>query len=99
MSEDAVGYETTHAEVLQEREVIRRRPGMYVGSTGGHGPHQLPFEAVDRAVNEALAGRAATIDVSLTPDGGLRVAHDGPGFPGRGRRRHRHRQSRRRRPC
>ncbi|MQY34555.1 DNA gyrase subunit B [Streptomyces sp. RB17] len=54
---------------------------MYVGSTGERGLRQLVFEAVDRAVNEVLAGRARTVDVTLTRDGGVRVADDGPGLP------------------
>ena len=76
-------------EVLEGREAIRKRPGMYVGSTGERGLHQLVFEVAGRAVNEVLAGRAGSVDVTLTPDGGVRVADDGPGGPRRGRRGHR----------
>ncbi|MGW2646306.1 DNA gyrase subunit B [Streptomyces sp. NPDC001393] len=82
MSEDAVRYDATHIEVLEGREVIRRRPGMYVGSTGERGLHQLVFESVDRAVNDVLADRAGgTVDVILQADGGVCVADDGPGLP------------------
>ncbi|WP_432187258.1 ATP-binding protein [Streptomyces sp. Tue6028] len=54
---------------------------MYVGSTGERGLHQLVFEVVDRAVNEVLAGRARSVDVTLNPDGSVRVTDDGPGIP------------------
>ncbi|MER6070015.1 ATP-binding protein [Streptomyces sp. NPDC001817] len=82
MSEHVIRYDATHIEVLEGWEAIRRRPGMYVGSTGERGLHQLVFEAVDRAVNDVLADRAGgTVDVILTADGGVRVADDGPGLP------------------
>nr|WP_237554710.1 ATP-binding protein [Streptomyces sp. SID4948] len=60
-------------------DAIRKRPGMYVGSTGERGLHQLVFEIVGRAVDEVLTGRAGSVAVTLTPDGGVRVADDGPG--------------------
>ncbi|MEU2281498.1 ATP-binding protein [Streptomyces sp. NPDC013178] len=81
MSEKAVQYDATHIQVLEGREAIRKRPGMYVGSTGERGLHQLVFEVTDRAVDEVLAGRAGSVDVTLTPDGGVRVTDDGPGVP------------------
>ncbi|WP_433891350.1 DNA gyrase subunit B [Streptomyces sp. CA-111067] len=62
-------------------EAIRRRPGMYVGSTSQRGLHQAVFEVVSRAVNEVLAGRASVVEVVLTPGGGVSVADDGPGVP------------------
>lgn len=81
MSENANPYDATQITVLEEREAVRKRPGMYVGSTGQRGPHQAVFELIGRAVNEVLAGRASSVDVTLTPDGGTRVADDGPGVP------------------
>ncbi|WP_405717715.1 DNA gyrase subunit B [Streptomyces sp. NBC_01537] len=81
MSEEAIGYDASHIQVLEGWEAIRKRPGMYVGSTGERGLHQLVFEVAGRAVNEVLAGRAGSVDVAFTPDGGMRVADDGPGVP------------------
>ncbi|MEU0039287.1 DNA gyrase subunit B [Streptomyces sp. NPDC006333] len=80
MSGEGTGYDAARIEVLEGREAIRRRPGMYVGSTGERGLHQLVFEVVGRAVNQFLAGRCGSVDVTLTPDGGVRVADDGPGW-------------------
>lgn len=81
MSEDAIRYDASHIQVLEGCEAIRRRPGMYVGSTGERGLHQMVFEVVGWAVNEVLVGRADSVDVTLTSDGGVRVAEDGPGVP------------------
>ncbi|WP_167455526.1 hypothetical protein [Streptomyces tirandamycinicus] len=81
MSEDATRYDATHIQVLEGREAIRKRPGMYVGSTGERGLHQLVFEVASRAVSEVLAGRVRSVNITLTPDGGVRVADDGPGVP------------------
>jgi len=81
VSEEVIRYDASHIQVLEGWEAIRKRPGMYVGSTGERGLHQLVFEVACRAVNEVLAGRAGSVDVALTPDGGLRVADDGPGVP------------------
>ncbi|MFF1924848.1 ATP-binding protein [Streptomyces sp. NPDC058221] len=81
MSENANPYDATHITVLEGWEAVRQRPGMYVGSTGERGLHQAVFEVVGRAVNEVLAGRASSVDVTLTPDGGVRVADDGQGVP------------------
>lgn len=81
MSEEAIRYGASHIQVLEGWEAIRKRPGMYVGSTGERGLHQLGFEVAGLAVNEILAGRAHSVDVALTPDGGVRVADDGPGLP------------------
>ncbi|MFE9410006.1 ATP-binding protein [Streptomyces sp. NPDC006704] len=67
--------------MLTGLEAIRKRPGMYVGSTSERGLHQAVFEVVGPAVNEFLAGHANSVDVTLTPDGGVRVADDGPGVP------------------
>ncbi|WP_307835112.1 ATP-binding protein [Streptomyces adelaidensis] len=84
MSDEAIGYDAAHIEVLEGLEAIRKRPGMYVGSTGERGLHELVFGVVGRAVNEILAGSAdpaGSVDVTLASDGGMRVADDGPGVP------------------
>ncbi|MGW4027427.1 DNA gyrase subunit B, partial [Streptomyces sp. NPDC005009] len=81
MSEGASGYDATHIAVLEGREAIRKRPGMYVGSTGVRGLHHLVFEVIGWSVNEVLAGGGGCVDVTLTPDGGVRVTDDGPGVP------------------
>ncbi|MFD8041796.1 DNA gyrase subunit B [Streptomyces chartreusis] len=67
--------------MLEGREAIRKRPGMYVGSTREPGLHNTVFEVSDWAVNEVLAGRAEHVDVTLESDGSVRVAIDGPGIP------------------
>ncbi|MBK3574497.1 DNA gyrase subunit B [Streptomyces sp. MBT65] len=72
-------YDATHIKVLEGGEAIRKRPGMYVGSTGQRGLHYLVLDVVDRAVTEVLDGRAHSVDVTLTSDGGVRVADDGAG--------------------
>ncbi|MFJ7016202.1 ATP-binding protein [Streptomyces albogriseolus] len=81
MSEEDTRYDASHIQVLQGWEAVRKRPGMYVGSTSERGLRQMVFEVADRAVNEVLAGRAASVDITLTPDGGVCVADDGPGVP------------------
>ncbi len=79
MGEETNKYEASQIQVLEGREAVRKRPGMYIGSTGERGLHQMVFEAADRAVSEVLAGRASRVDVTLTSDGGVRVADDGLG--------------------
>ena len=72
-------YDAAQIEVLEGREAVRKRPGMYVGSVTERGLHHMVFEVVGRAVNEVLAAGAGSVDVTLTPDGGVRVVDDGPG--------------------
>ncbi|WP_078879053.1 ATP-binding protein [Streptomyces sp. NRRL B-24720] len=81
MSDAVNPYTAAHIQVLEGREAIRKRPGMYVGSTSERGLHQQVFEVSDWAVNEVLAGRADHVDVVLESDGLVRVAIDGPGIP------------------
>jgi DNA gyrase subunit B len=80
-NETPASYDATRIQVLEGLEAVRKRPGMYVGSTDGRGLHQLAYEAVDQAVEEVLAGQADTVDVTLTSDGGVRVADNGRGIP------------------
>ena len=74
-------YTAKDITVLEGLEPVRLRPGMYIGSTGARGLHQLAFELVDNAVDEALAGRADTISFTIHPDGSVTVSDNGSGIP------------------
>ncbi|GGS52218.1 hypothetical protein GCM10010221_59110 [Streptomyces parvus] len=74
-------YDAARVTEVEGRELMRKRPGMYVGSTGVYGLHQLVYEVASRSVNQILAGGGGCVDVTLTRDGGIRIADDGPGIP------------------
>jgi DNA gyrase subunit B len=74
-------YEAKDIKVLEGLEAVRRRPAMYIGSTGPRGLHHLIWEVVDNSVDEAMAGFATRIEVALLADGGVRVRDNGRGIP------------------
>jgi len=81
MSESNRNYEAGDIQVLEGLEAVRKRPGMYIGSTGPRGLHHLVYEIVDNSVDEALAGYCDNIDIVITKVGNIRVTDNGRGIP------------------
>ncbi len=78
---DDGSYDGSQIQVLEGLEPVRKRPGMYIGSTGYDGLHHLIKEIADNCIDEAIAGHASRVDVVILADGGIRISDDGRGIP------------------